>query len=1428
MSAVTVNNSGANDVSLNNGANALTVAGTVGRDLTTSAGATAFNATSVGRNLGVTASGAVSQSGALTVSGTANVSAGANGIALNNAANDFVGAVTVNNSGANDVSLNNGANALTVAGTVGRDLTTSAGATAFNATSVGRNLAVTASGAVSQGGALTVSGTANVSAGANGITLNNGGNDFVGAVTVNNSGANDVNLNNGANALTVAGTVGRDLTTSAGATAFNATSVGRNLAVTASGAVSQGGALTVSGTANVSAGANGIALNNGGNDFVGAVTVNNSGANDVNLNNGANALTVAGTVGRDLTTSAGATAFNATTVGGNLAATASGAITESGALTVNGAGKTASFAAGAGNDITLDTQNNDFTSVSIVSGKDVKIKDVNGIGLGASTVSGNLTVTAPNGITLNGNISSGAGQTYNNAVTLGSTVTLVDSGSGTILFSSTVDATTDGGQGLTARTNGTTEFDAAVGGIHPLTSLDLKGYSSAGSGSTLLGAGSVTTKAGGQTYENPLTLSQNTTVSDTTSGNIGFNQTVDSEANKRWTLEADTLGTTTFGGAVGAALNGELGALTTDAAGNTVINADVTTTAGQTYNDPVTLGGAGTLRTLSGVNVDFAGTVTGSGKSLTVNDSGTTTFGGAVNGVNALITDAAGNTVINADITTTAGQTYNDLVTLAGGARTLTGVSVQFDSTVSGAADNSGLTVAGATLLNGASVNTGTGNQDYQGAVTLAGGAKTLTGGSVEFDSTVSGAADNSGLTVAGATVLNGASVNTGTGNQDYQGAMTLAGGAKTLTGGSVQFDNTVSGAADNSGLTVAGGTVLNGASVNTGAGNQDYQGAMTLAGGAKTLTGGSVQFDNTVSGAADNSGLTVAGATLLNGASVNTGTGNQDYQGAMRLAGGAKTLTGGSVEFDSTVSGAADNSGLTVAGATVLNGASVNTGTGNQDYQGAMTLAGGAKTLTGGSVQFDNTVSGAADNSGLTVAGGTVLNGASVNTGAGNQDYQGAMTLAGGAKTLTGGSVQFDNTVSGAADNSGLTVAGATLLNGASVNTGTGNQDYQGAMRLAGGAKTLTGGSVEFDSTVSGAADNSGLTVAGATVLNGASVNTGTGNQDYQGAMTLAGGAKTLTGGSVQFDNTVSGAADNSGLTVAGGTVLNGASVNTGTGNQDYQGAMTLAGGAKTLTGGSVQFANTVSGAADNSGLTVAGATLLNGASVNTGTGNQDYQGAVTLAGGAKTLTGGSVEFDNTVSGAANDSGLTVAGATVLNGASVNTGTGNQDYQGAVTLAGGAKTLTGGSVQFDSTVSGAADNSGLTVAGATLLNGASVNTGTGNQDYQGAVTLAGGTKTLTGGSVQFDSTVSGAADNSGLTVAGATLLNGASVNTGTGNQDYQGAATLAGGAKTLTGGSVQFDNSVSGAADNSGLTVNGNAVLNGGSVATGTGSQKL
>ena len=162
---------------------------------------------------------------------------------------------------------------------------------------------------------------------------------------------------------------------------LGASTVSGALNVTTTGAITDSGNVVVTGTTTVAAGTgNDITLDSAGNNF--STLVVNS-ANNVTLRD-TNALVL-----------------GASTISGTLNVTTNGALTQSGALSVTGA---TTLAAGAGNDITLDSAGNNFSTVAITSGRNVTLVDADALNLGASTVSGTLNVTAGGAITDSGNL----------------------------------------------------------------------------------------------------------------------------------------------------------------------------------------------------------------------------------------------------------------------------------------------------------------------------------------------------------------------------------------------------------------------------------------------------------------------------------------------------------------------------------------------------------------------------------------------------------------------------------------------------------------------------------------------------------------------------------------------------------------------------------------------------------------------------------------------------------------------------------------------------------------------------------------------------------------------------------------------------------------------------------------------------------------
>jgi filamentous hemagglutinin family protein len=439
-------------------------------------------------DLNVTANGAITDGGALHVGGTTTLAAGSgNDITLDNA-DDFVGAVTIGS--ARNVTLND-VNGLIVGGNLSGDLSTvSGGSTVFNTLNIGGLLTVVAGGSITDNGSVTIGGATTLNAGAGNDIILNDADDFGGAVTIVN--ANNVTLVD-VNNLTVGGNIGGSLTTVAGgATAFNTLNVGANLNAQANGLISDNGNVIIGGTTTLAAGSgNDITFDNP-DDFGGAVTI--VSGHNVTLND-VNNLTVGGNVSGNLATTAnGATALNALTVAGNMNVNANGLISDNGNVTVAG---TTTLAAGAGNDIILNNADDFGGAVSVASGRNVQLTDVNAIDLGASTISGTLTVNAGGDITDSGNLIVANDANF---ATAGGSSIILDQGGNT--FNGAVNfGSTGGGNLQNVTVVDTTAFD--------ITGVAVNGTFSVTSGGDVTQSGSViapnfgVTSAGSVTLNNP-------------------------------------------------------------------------------------------------------------------------------------------------------------------------------------------------------------------------------------------------------------------------------------------------------------------------------------------------------------------------------------------------------------------------------------------------------------------------------------------------------------------------------------------------------------------------------------------------------------------------------------------------------------------------------------------------------------------------------------------------------------------------------------------------------------------------------------------------------------------------------------------------------------------------------------------------------------
>ena len=362
-----------------------------------------------------------------------------------------------------------------------------------------------------------------------------------------------------------------------------------------------------------------------------------------------------------------------------------------------------------------------------------------------STNGGSITVNATNGITIAGtaNVSSASGSGGSLIVT--GAVTLigpVTGGQGTITLNggggSNADIVITGNITIAGPLSLTAQRDILIRAVLTTTGANTNSLS------LVAGTGASGANAGGVWVDNnsPFT------------GQVVSAGTLTITGKDLFATPTPTTDAIRLDGTVSAAGTILLDNTTTGGAApagaGTWLNTTVQTSAGNILvNNPVTLTGSATVtNTASAGNVTFASTIDG-GFGLTVNDSGTTTFTGAVGATTplaSLTTDAPGTTQINGGSVKTSGnQTYNDAVTL-GTTTTLTATGGSINQGTTGTISGGSLITSSATgtnLGNANTISTFNATNTVSGNVTLVNAAApltvtgiTATGGSIAVNNT--------------------------------------------------------------------------------------------------------------------------------------------------------------------------------------------------------------------------------------------------------------------------------------------------------------------------------------------------------------------------------------------------------------------------------------------------------------------------------------------------------------------------------------------------------------------------------------------------------------------------------------------------------------------------------------------------------------------
>ncbi|WP_313643080.1 MBG domain-containing protein [Stenotrophomonas sp.] len=790
------------------------------------------------------------------------------------------------------------------------------------------------------------------------------------------------------------------------------------------------------------------------------------------------------------------------------------------------------------------------------------------------------------------------------------------------------------------------------------------------------------------------------------------------------------------------------------------LGGDVTSTGAQSYTGPVTLGSSRMLSSASGGAVSFSGTVDGA-HVLTVNTTGTKTFGGAVGGATALSslqTLGTGSTVLNGNVTTSGA------IGLSGNVRLGADVAI----TSSG---NQTISLAGTVDSDGTAR-----------ALTLDTGGLAILGGSVGGSSVLASLT----RTGAGATQLGG-SIST-VGNIDLQGALNATGAATLastsgdihvggliqstdalgLQGGDIVVDGTIAA----SSVAINGGT-FDGAGINS-------SGALTvtlseggLVQGGHYAAGSAATFDVADDITLDNPQNQFGGSVALKGGTVklsNQGNlilGDVDAQALAISSGGSiSQSTATAINVDTTSSFTATN-GITL-------------GRGGNVFGGAVTLqaSGAAQVVADGTLRFGNIDVGSLSASGTTLYLPQNL----VTQGA--QSWSGALLLEGDTSlSSTFGGLSFYGTLNGPHALS-LDAAAGTVHLGAISTIGSlssitaaetqlaaditteGNLDL-GRSRVQGDvALTSTAGSVRINGPLNGTTDN-GDTLA-ITAADNVALQGETGGVERLHDLSLSGNAISTAalniGNNLSIDSVTS-------LTQSARYYVGGNADFTSLGNITLQNTANQFMGDVALSGNTVQI----------SGL---GALTLSGVDATT---LQASAGALltlrdaTMA-QSTALTGEAVRLDSVALGqtstvTATGGNISQTGAVGVDSASTWTATGDivlgdgtNQFGGAVSAAGSNITLSADS---------ALNLGSVTTTGAARLSGRGVHLGSvqaASLQVQSGAGITQSTALAVADTAVFNATGDVVLDNVNNTFAAGVQLSGRDIRI-----DSAGALTLAG-----------------------------------------------
>ncbi|MFA4916765.1 MAG: autotransporter-associated beta strand repeat-containing protein, partial [Syntrophales bacterium] len=804
----------------------------------------------------------------------------------------------------------------------------------------------------------------------------------------------------------------------------------------------------------------------------------------------------------------------------------------------------------------------------------------------------------------------------------------------------------------------------------------------------------------------------------------------------------------------------------------------------------------GALRSISGNNT-WQGAITLAAASRINSDSNLLTLSGNISGAFGLTVGGAGNTTISGIIGTGAGTLTKDW----NGTLTLTNANTY-----------TGLTTVSAGVLN---------IQNATALGTIAAGTSVTNGAQLQIQGNITVGAE--ALTLSGTGFYNNYGALRSTGNNTWQGLLTLAAASRINSdSGTLSLTNTGTITGATFALTVGGSgntAITSIIGTTTGTLTKDGAGILTLNGtAANTYTG----LTTVIAGELDLN--KTAGINAIGGAlTIGDGIGGAD-------ADIVKLLTANQIIDTSAVT-------LNNSGKLDLNGLS--------DTVGALTMTGGSVTTGAGTLTLGGNVTGNTNLTSATVSGNLALGATrtfTIANGAAASDMTVSALISGEGfgitKTDTGTlTLSYADNTYGTVAGAGITTINAGILsvvkltNGGAASSIGDSSNAATNLVMGGGTLQYTGGTTSTDRnfTLTAATTSSIEVTTTATILtlSGASTNTtGALTKAGSGTLVLSGlnlhtGLTTVTAGTLRYG--ASNVISTGGVTVlgildlntwsdsVGAIIVTGGSITTGGGNLISTSTLTMTGGSVTTGAGTLTLGGNVTGNASTTSSTISGKLDLGGAT-RTFTINDTMQISAVIS----------------VTGAFGISKAEI-GTLILTGANTYTGTtavtvGILNIQNATalgTIAAGTTVSSGAQLQIQGDITVGAE--AMTLNGSGIANTGALRNISGNNTWQGLLTLAAATRINSdSGTLNLTNagTITGA--TFALTLGGTgngTLASIIGTTTGTLTKDGLGTWTLSAantytGATTISQGVLNIQNATALGTIAAGTTVISGACL--------------